>query len=291
MNQTLQLKAQPYIDSQKEQLTQEVRHWQKQGITPHLHAILVGENQASLKYLTNKQKMCSAVGAEFSLKNFDNKVRLADFKKHIDEVNKNPKIHGCMIQLPVEGEIKSLNLSELVQPHKDVDGFHPQNVYGLFNGEFQNRLIPCTPKGIMSLLNFYKIDVSGKQVLILGRSLIVGKPLSMLMTHFNATVTLAHSKTQELQTLVNQADIIVTAIGKARFLNKNNFSSLKKPIVVDVGINLNQNQLVGDVAFDEIAPLCKAITPVPGGIGPMTVISLIENLLLAVKKQNQKATA
>lgn len=289
MNQPILLKAQPYVDAQKLIIKKNVEYWKSKGITPHLHAILVGESTASLKYLANKQKLCLDIGADFSLKQFDKNISQDKFLKHLEEINSNKHIHGCIIQLPVSGEIKNLELSRLVHPLKDVDGFHPDNVYKLYQGQIDNLLLPCTPKGILSLLKYYQIEFTGKNILIIGRSLIVGKPLALLLNHYNATVTMAHSKTKNFPELFLNSDIIISAVGKAEFFDERYFSKNKNPIIIDVGINQDDNKrTVGDFNFLKVKSFTSAITPVPGGIGPMTVISLMENLLLAVKKQNER---
>jgi methylenetetrahydrofolate dehydrogenase (NADP+)/methenyltetrahydrofolate cyclohydrolase len=290
MNQLKLLKAQPYVEAQKIKLKNEITEFKNMGIHPHLHAVIVGENPASLKYLRNKQKMCEELGAEFSLKSFPSHIKTDEFLQHLKSINQNKKIHGCIIQLPVEGEIKKIALSHLISPQKDVDGFHPENIFKLYMGQLDQALISCTPKGILALLQFYGIPIEGQHVVIVGRSNIVGKPLSLLLTHHHATVTLAHSKTKNLKVLFESADIIVGAIGFPEFFNIAHLPSHKNPIVIDVGINTSSSgKLVGDFNQEDVSKICSQYTPVPGGIGPMTVISLLENLLIATKLQQKES--
>ena len=282
---TLLLKAQPLVDQKIIDLTKRCQKLVNAGIRPFMKVVLVGNNPASLRYIRNKKKMCETVGAEFELDQLDAGISKKDFLAHIEKLNTDPKITGIIIQLPVSEELKSLRISQLVAPEKDIDGFHIENTQTLYEGSKNtNLLLPCTPKGIISLLQHYQIPLEGKHAVVIGRSLIVGRPISMLLSNFNATVTLAHSKSSNLEELTKNADIIISAVGKADLITKNHINAAKKTVVIDVGMNMKDGNLVGDVSFDEVSPLVYAITPVPGGVGPMTVISLIENLILASEK-------
>lgn len=282
------LRAQPLLDARLPLLQAECAQLKTQGILPKLTVVLVGDSPASLSYISNKRKMCERVGADFELKQLSPKISSEEFKKIISEINADKKTHGCIIQLPVSPELQSLRLEALVNPEKDVDGFHPQNTADLYLGRVhQKSLIPCTPKGIMSLLHHYQIPVKRKHAVVIGRSQIVGKPMSMLLNLSGATVTNCHSQTNDLKEFTRQADIVVTAVGKINLLDATYFDQKRQTVVIDVGINKNtEGKLVGDVHFEAVSPLVAAITPVPGGVGPMTVFSLIENLLTAT--QNQK---
>ena len=283
----LLLKAQPMVDQRLPEMQAECARLVQQGIHPKLVVILVGDNPASLSYITKKKDLCEKIGARFELRQFPASISAADFKQKLNDINADRAIHGCIIQLPVYGESKTLPVEELVEAAKDVDGFHPHNTSALYLGKIdKNALLPCTPKGVMSLLKFYGYDLTGKNVVILGRSQIVGKPLSLLMTLAGATVTVCHSQTQDVADFTRRADIVVAAVGKVNLLGAQHFDPSRNTVVIDVGMNKNDlGKLVGDVDFKAVEPLVAAITPVPGGVGPTTVLSLIENLLTAAKNQ------
>lgn len=282
---TILLKAQPLVDQKIIDLTNRCQQLIKNGHTPFMKVVLVGNNPASLTYIKNKKKMCETVGAKFELDQLDSSISKEDFLNHIDSLNKNSAVTGIIIQLPVSENLKSLRITQLVAPEKDIDGFHSKNTQWLYEGSHQiNHLLPCTPKGIISLLDFYDLPIKGKHALVIGRSLIVGKPVSMLLSNRDATVTLAHSKSENLTDLTRSADIIISAVGKAELITAKHINPAKKTVIIDVGMNTLDGKLVGDVKFDEVSPLVSAISPVPGGVGPMTVISLIENLILATEK-------
>jgi methylenetetrahydrofolate dehydrogenase (NADP+)/methenyltetrahydrofolate cyclohydrolase len=256
------------------------------GTQPTMSVVLVGENPASLSYIKNKKKICEEIGGRFNLLQLPITISAEDFLHEINKLNQDPNINGIIVQLPVSELLRSLNISELILPDKDIDGFHPDNTKKLYQGTTDfNLLLPCTPKGIITLLRHYGIEVNGKHVVVVGRSLIVGKPVSMLLTNLDATVTLAHSKTKELKSLTRKADIVIAAIGKANFLNADYFDQNSKTIVIDVGINSLDGKLCGDVDFNSVKNIVSAISPVPGGVGPMTVVSLVENLITATEKQ------
>ncbi len=280
------LTAAPVVEKIKEELLVRCKKLKDAGITPTMSVVLVGSNPASLSYIKNKRKLCEEIGGEFQLHQLPEDISIKQFLEELDRLNQNPRIHGIIIQLPVSPHLRKANISELILPQKDIDGFHPDNTKMLYRGEVDSHLLlPCTPKGIVNLLNFYKIPIAGSNILVIGRSLIVGKPLSMLLTNLNATVTLAHTHTKDLEGFTKTADIIISAVGIPNFINAHHFSNEKKPIVIDVGINSLDNKITGDVTFNEVKPLVRAISPVPGGVGPMTVISLIENLITATETQ------
>ena len=280
------LKAQPVVDAIKKDLMARCDRLKNNGVTPSMAVILVGDNPASLTYIKNKKKVCEEVGAKFSLIQLPSNISETDFTQKVESLNMDPGIHGIIIQLPVSDHLKKLNIPNLVTAKKDIDGFHGINTQNLYSGSTdQNLLLPCTPKGIISLLQHYEIPVSGKNVVVIGRSLIVGKPLAMLLSNMNATVTIAHSKTENLKNLTRNADIVVPAIGKAKFLDASYFDKNSKTVVIDVGMNTDEGKLCGDVDFASVEPVVAAISPVPGGVGPMTVVSLIQNLITATEKQ------
>lgn len=282
------LTARPVVDEIKKDLFKRCQALKAQGIMPAMGVVLVGDNPASLTYIRHKKKLCEEIGARFVFKQLNASISEQEFLSVINSLNSDSGIHGIIIQLPVSEQLRKLDIPNLVAPEKDIDGFHGVNTQKLYAGSTDlSLLLPCTPKGIVSLMQHYQIELEGKQVVVVGRSLIVGKPLAMLLSNFNATVTMAHSKTQNLSALTKQADIVISAVGKPRFLNSNYFDQASQTVVIDVGINSLNGQLTGDVDFDDVLPVVSAITPVPGGVGPMTVVSLIQNLITACEKQQK----
>jgi methylenetetrahydrofolate dehydrogenase (NADP+)/methenyltetrahydrofolate cyclohydrolase len=256
-------------------------------IFPQLKVILVGSDPASLIYTANKKKYCEKIGAICEIVALDEKISEIDFKNIINQINSDDKVHGCIIQLPLPKHLSHIDVGHLVTKEKDVDGFNPENLYALMrNSTDSKNFISCTPKGILTLMQESQINVSGKHVVIIGRSMIVGKPLAMLLTNHNATVTLAHSHTENLRILTKSCDILVSAIGKANFIDETFISPNKNQVIIDVGMNTDtQGQLCGDVCYERVVNLVSAITPVPGGVGPMTIVSLAQNLLQACKNK------
>lgn len=247
---------------------------------PLLAVVLVGEDPASQSYVGQKEKACARVGLKSSvfklLENTSQEV-LLDL---IHQLNQDTNVDGILVQLPLPKHLQSSVILQAIDPDKDVDGLHPINVAKLYAN--QKGFVPCTPKGIMTLLSAYKVELSGKKVVVLGRSALVGRPIAQLMLNQNATVTVCHSKTQDIAHHTKDADIIVVAIGKAHFLNRTH--TTKDQVIIDVGITRVDGHLVGDVAFDDVKDTCAMITPVPGGVGPMTIISLLENTLDAYQE-------
>lgn len=288
---TLLLKAQPLVDQRIPELQRICDHLKARGTQPKLVVVLVGDNPASLSYISNKRKLCEKVGARFELRQLPPTTTASAFLKIMDGINHDPTIHGCIIQLPVYGESATLDVEALVNAEKDVDGFHPKNTTQLYLGRVNEKsLLPCTPKGVMSLLKHNKIEVKGKHVVVIGRSQIVGKPLSLLLNLAGATVTMCHSGTTDLAHHTRQADIVISAVGKINLLTAKHFDPARKSVVIDVGMSKNTDgKLVGDVDFQAVSQVVSAITPVPGGVGPMTVLSLIENLLTAAQNQKDRS--
>jgi len=282
---TVLLKAQPLVDARLPELQNRCQLLIRQGIRPKLVVVLVGDHPASLSYITKKRELCERVGASFELRHLAATSTAEELKAVVESINRDASVHGCIIQLPVQGPAKSLPLESLVAPKKDVDGFHPQNTSALYLGKLtEHSLLPCTPKGVMSVLKHYGIDPGGMNAVVIGRSQIVGKPLALLLSLAGATVTICHSGTRDLAEHTKRADLIVCAAGAIDLLRARHIDPTKQSVVIDVGVSRNAaGKLVGDVKFAEVAPLVKAITPVPGGIGPLTVLSLIENLLIAAQ--------
>jgi methylenetetrahydrofolate dehydrogenase (NADP+)/methenyltetrahydrofolate cyclohydrolase len=278
------LTAKPIIDLSIKKLKEDSLRLKNKGLAPKMGVILVGDNQASLSYIKNKRKMCQDIGAEFELFHLDEDTSEEKFLKQVASLNNDTSFTGCFIQLPIPKQLEHLDISTLINPYKDIDGFHSNSTTSLYRNTGDS-FIPCTPKGILKMMDHYGLEIEGKNIAIIGRSFIVGKPLSLLLSNRNATVTLCHSKTIKLQEITKRADIIISAVGSPQYLDYNFVNEDLNQIVIDVGINRDiAGKLCGDVNFDSIKDKVSAITPVPGSIGPMTVLSLLENLILATDK-------
>lgn len=269
------------------ELKAECRELKNKNIIPFLKVVLVGQNPASVIYTDNKKKYCEKIGAKCEIIGLDELISENDFLHTIDLINNDPEVDGCIIQLPLPAHLKHLNVGSLIKQVKDVDGFHPENLYAVLSNQIgPKNYVSCTPKGILTLLKDYEIPLAGKRVAVIGRSLIVGKPLSMLLTNENATVTLCHSYTENLKEICRESEIIICAIGKPQFFDNSYLSSAKNQIIVDVGICTDaEGHICGDVDFANVFDHVEAITPVPGGVGPMTIVSLAQNLLQASKNR------
>ncbi len=267
----------------KEQVAAETGRLQQQtGKVPGLAVVLVGEDPASAVYVKNKNKTCTTMGFQSFSHTLATDTEEKELLKLIAELNANPEVNGILVQLPLPAHINAPKVLEAVDPKKDVDGFHPINVGILTSGG--NGPAPCTPAGIIEMLDFYKIGIEGKHAVILGRSNIVGKPIASLLLKRHATVTICHSRTRDLPAVARSADILVAAIGKPRFVTPDMVK--EGAVVIDVGINRVDGKLVGDVDFEKVAEKAAFITPVPGGVGPMTIAMLMKNTLNAFKKAN-----
>lgn len=251
------------------------------GVTPGLVVILVGENPASQVYVRNKERRATAAGFNSEVLRLAEDTTEAALLTLIDQLNHDAQWHGILVQLPLPAHISEEKILLAIDPDKDVDGFHPTNMGKLWSGS--PVMIPSTPAGIMVILEAYGIEVAGKQALVIGRSNIVGKPMAQMLLDEHATVTIAHSRTQNLPELAKQADILVVAIGRGNFVT----ADFVKPgaVVIDVGMNRDDNgKLIGDVKFDDVEPIASFITPVPGGVGPMTITMLMEQTYEAAKR-------
>ena len=244
---------------------------------PKLVVILIGDNQASQTYVRNKERACHYVHMESLVIRHDD-LSEEELLKEIEQLNQDDTVDGILVQLPLPQHINEEKVLEAIRPDKDVDGFHPENVARLFLG--QHSLVPCTPKGMMVLLDKINYDLTGKEVVVVGRSHIVGKPVALLCLQKNATVTIAHSRTENLKDVCQRADVLIAAVGKAKMINSDYVK--EGAVVLDVGINRDENhKLCGDVDFEDVKDKVYAITPVPGGIGPMTITMLLKNTLEA----------
>jgi len=275
-----------------EQVKNDVEDLKKKGITPGLAVVLVGEDPASAIYVRNKGKACDAVGIYSETINMDASTSREELIGFISELNQDRKFNGILVQLPLPDQINEKTILETVSPEKDVDCFHPQNVGRLVAGE--PYVLPCTPAGIMEMLKASNIDPSGKHAVVIGRSNIVGKPMANLLLqkaeNANATVTIVHSRTKNIGEHIRRADILIAAIGKAQFVTGDMVK--EGVVIIDVGMNRipwdndKGSKLVGDVDFDSVLPKVSKISPVPGGVGPMTIAMLLKNTVTVTKYQN-----
>ena len=267
----------------RERLRAQIDQLRQKGYQPGLAVVIVGDDPASQVYVRNKEKACKEVGIAAQTFALPKETTQQELMALIDTLNARSDVHGILVQLPLPRHLDEHQVINAILPEKDVDAFHPVNVGKIMIVDFD--YVPCTPAGVMALLEEAQIDVSGKRAVVIGRSNIVGKPQAMLLLHKNATVTICHSKTQHLEEITRQADIIVVAIGKAHFLRGDMVKD--GVVVIDVGMNrLENGKLAGDVDFDTVAPKASYITPVPGGVGPMTITMLLQNTVTACRRAN-----
>lgn len=262
-------------------LRDEVDKLSSNGTVPGLAVILVGDNQASKTYVSNKQKACEEIGIHSVLVECPDTLSQKELLAKIDELNHDDTVHGILVQLPLPTHIQEKDIIEAISPEKDVDGFHPINIGRMMTG--QDAFLPCTPYGVMVMLEHIGCEIEGKHVVVVGRSNIVGKPSGQLFLNKNATVTYCHSKTKDLAYHTKQADILVVAVGKRDTITAAHVK--EGAVVIDVGMNRNEEgKLCGDVSFNEVREVASYITPVPKGVGPMTIAMLLENTVKSAKK-------
>lgn len=266
--------------SLREQLALEARQLsQESGVIPGLAVVLVGDDPASEVYVRNKEKACQEAGLYSEIHRFPSSASEAEVVGRIRELNANPAVHGVLVQWPVPQQIDYARVIAALDPRKDVDGFHAINMGRLAKGE--EGLVPCTPRGVIHMLEKFGFDLVGKEAVVVGRSNIVGKPMALLLLHRHATVTVCHSRTRDLGEVTRRADVLVVAVGSPRLIR----GTMIKPgaVVIDVGVNRLDGKLVGDVDFDEARQVAGAISPVPGGVGPMTIAMLLANTIEAAR--------
>ncbi|GIN89572.1 bifunctional protein FolD [Siminovitchia terrae] len=263
-------------------LEKEVAELTAKGVKPGLAVILVGDNPASRTYVTSKQKSCRAIGMESVLIEYPADVSEKELLDKIKELNEDDTIHGILVQLPIPPHISETKVIETISPEKDVDGFHPINIGKMMTG--QDTFLPCTPFGVMEMLKYIGINPEGKHAVIIGRSNIVGKPMGQLLLNENATVTYCHSRTNDLKSFTQQADILVAAVGRAKMVKADHIK--EGAVVIDVGMNKDEHgKLCGDVDFEDVKSKASHITPVPGGVGPMTITMLLYNTVKSAQKR------
>lgn len=264
----------------KNNVKNEVEFLKKQGGSVGLAVIIVGDNPASKVYVSNKEKACEAMGIKSFKYALDESTTNEQLLELIDKLNADDEVDGILCQLPLPRHLDEKIIIDRILPSKDVDAFHAQNVGKIMIGDFD--FLPCTPAGVIEMLKYENIDITSKNCVVIGRSNIVGKPMAMLLLHNNATVTVCHSKTKNLAEICREADILVVAIGRAKFVTADMVK--EGAVVIDVGMNRDENgKLCGDVDFDSVKDIASAITPVPGGVGPMTIAMLMQNTLTAAK--------
>ena len=266
----------------KDELKLEVAELKKQGINPGLAVILVGDNPASKVYVNSKSKDCIELGMHSEQITLPGETTEAELLELIDKLNNDKSINGILVQLPLPKHINEKSIINAIHPSKDVDAFHPENVGKIMTGDYE--FLPCTPAGVMDLIDLSGIDLCGKNCVVVGRSNIVGKPQAMMLLHKNATVTICHSKTQNLNEICKNADVLVAAVGKANLIGKD--AVKEGAVVIDVGMNRNaEGKLCGDVNYEQVYDIASYITPVPGGVGPMTIAMLMKNCLRTIKEK------
>lgn len=256
--------------------------YEKHGIQAGLAVVIVGNDPASRVYVNNKKKACEAVGFQSFEYALPEETTQEELLELVETLNNDPKVNGILVQLPVPKHIDDTAIINAISPEKDVDAFHPENVGRIMIGDYA--FLPCTPAGVMELIDSTGVEISGKKCVVIGRSNIVGKPMAMLLLHRSGTVTICHSRTLDLPSVTREADILVAAVGRANFVTADMVK--EGAVVIDVGINrLDNGKLCGDVDFAAVEPKASWITPVPGGAGPMTIAMLMKNTLTAMKKQ------
>ena len=264
----------------KDELKAEVADLKEKGIVPCLAVIQVGNDPASSVYVNNKKKACAYIGIESLAYELEESTSQEELLSIIDELNHNDMVNGILVQLPLPKHMDEEAIIKAIHPKKDVDGFHPETVGNMCIGS--KGFLPCTPAGVIQLLKRSNIDIEGKECVVIGRSNIVGKPMAMLLLRENGTVTITHSRTKDLKKITSRADILVAAIGKPKFVTAEYVK--EGAVVIDVGIHRNENnKLCGDVDFDDVVDKVSAITPVPGGVGPMTIAMLMNNCVETVR--------
>ncbi|WPS89494.1 bifunctional methylenetetrahydrofolate dehydrogenase/methenyltetrahydrofolate cyclohydrolase FolD [Brevibacillus halotolerans] len=270
-----------FAKSYRERIKQEVAELVDKGIQPGLAVVLVGDDPASQTYVNGKIKACEETGIYSKSFRLESNVTQQEVVDLVKELNQDPNIHGILVQLPLPKHMNEEAIIDTISPEKDVDGFHPISVGNLCIGK--ETFLPCTPHGVIELIKSTGISMEGKHAVVVGRSNIVGKPVSLLLLHENATVTMCHSRTKNLEEHTRQADILVVAVGIAHLIKKEHVKD--GAIVIDVGMNRLDGKLTGDVLFDEVKEVASHITPVPGGVGPMTITMLMQNTVISARRK------
>lgn len=278
------LNGREVADSVLDGVKKDVDLLKSKGVSPKLAVLIWKGNEAGKVYVKNKEKACEKVGIESVRIDLEDSVSQEDLLAKIEELNKDKSVNGFIVQLPLPTQIDVPKILKSVDPYKDVDGFHAYNMGKMMLDKNFEDLAPCTPKGMIKILEYYKIDVAGMDAVVIGKSNIVGKPMAVMLMNRGATVTVCHSRTKDVARYTREADLVVVAVGKAGFLKADMVK--KGAVILDVGINRVDGKVVGDVDFAEVEKKAGAIAPVPGGVGPMTVACLMANTVTAAKKQH-----
>lgn len=269
-------------DKINKEIIEEVKKFKENGISPTLGVIWTGEDADTLSYVNSIEEFCTKMDISTVKRNFSDEVDENEFLKESKKMNGNPDIHGIIFMRPLPPQIKDEEIANLITPEKDIDCIGYANMAKVFGG-IDKGFAPCTAESVIEILKYYHVELEGKNAVIIGRSLVIGRPVAMMLLEQNATVTICHSKTDNLQEIARGADILVTALGKPCFINSNFIK--KDAIIVDVGMNEFNGKMVGDVDYDDVIPIAGKITPVPGGVGPVTTSILLRNLMKAIKMQ------
>lgn len=279
------LSAKPVVQAMKSQLQEDVSQLKASGVTPTLGIIRVGDRPDDVYYENSIIKNCQSIGIEAKTYTLDLKIEMEEFTKMLRQVNEDSSVHGILIFRPLPKQLDENVIKYIIDPNKDIDCLSPLNLVKVFEGDMQG-LVPCTPAAVMETLKHYEIKLQGANVVIMGRSLVVGKPLSMMLLQENATVTICHSKTKDMQEISKQADIIVAAMGKASLVDENYVT--ENSVVIDVGINdAGDGKICGDVNYDAVVNKVRSITPVPGGVGSITTAILLKHVVIACKRSKR----
>lgn len=279
------LKGKPVVETFKKEISEKVEQYKAKGVTPTMGIIRVGAREDDLSYEKGVKRNCESVGVKVNVFEIEADITMEKFIENIKEINEDPNIHGILMFRPLPSQLDMEVIKKMIAPEKDIDCMHPENLRKVFEGE-EGGFIPCTPEAVIEILKYYDVPLKGADVVIVNRSMVLGKPLSMLFLKENSTVTICHSKTKDIAKLIKAADIVVTGVGRAKFFKENYFSA--NNIVIDVGINYDNGKICGDVAYEEVVENVKSITPVPGGVGTVTSTILLRHVLAAIDMKEGK---
>lgn len=274
------LKGKPVVEALKEQIKDKVELYNKKNIFPTVGIIRVGNREDDLAYERRVIKNCEQLGIKVEVFEMDEKISMNDFAKEVKNIDGNNNIHGILLFRPLPKQLETKEVQDLIRPEKDIDCMHPENLRKVFEGEDDGHF-PCTPEAVVEILKYYDIPIEGSNIAIVNRSMVLGKPLSMMLVKENATVTICHSKTVDIPSITKKADIVITGVGRPNFFTPECFSD--KSIVIDVGINYFNDKMCGDVDFERVENLVQAITPVPGGVGTVTSTILLKHVIDAIE--------
>ncbi len=270
------LKGKPVADQIKKQILEVSQKLQNEEIMPTMGIIRVGNRSDDIAYENGIKKNCHSVGICVKIFELDQNIEKEDFLEEVKRINELEDIHGILLFRPLPEHLEGEEIKRLIAPQKDIDAMHPENLRKVFENE-EDGYMPCTPEAVVEILKYYNVPIQGANIAIVNRSMVLGKPLAMMLLKENATVTICHSKTKDMKDVLKKADIVVTGVGRAKFFDENYFT--KDSVIIDVGINYADGKMCGDVDFEAVEPICKAITPVPGGVGTVTTSILLKHVV------------